>query len=321
MKGFRKGISAFVAISLAIGSLAPALSLKAGAAIDGVDPSIDPTVNKSDKLPTDYDQAMAHDGMPNGMFVIGDIGSSSYGVATGADGRVYYADYSGTIRVKSPDKLGYVSLLSKEEQMNTGISNLYAIAINGEGNIVYGQDGENSGGCVGIYNVTTKTKATIITSLTRPRQITLDSDGNVYVACEDGAIKKWEKSTGTVSPVTSNLFGAQGIAVLPDGTIYVLCYSRHSDSPLIGVSYSGGKLYQINNGKANAVFGGDTQYVWRARGLTVDEHGYLYVSGESNAWDNGNSSLFARFNPGQRTLNSVFKYQCNSCRATCNRRY
>ena len=306
MKGFRKGISAFVAISLAIGSLAPALSLKAGAAIDGVDPSIDPTVNKSDKLPTDYDQAMAHDGMPNGMFVIGDIGSSSYGVATGADGRVYYADYSGTIRVKSPDKLGYVSLLSKEEQMNTGISNLYAIAINGEGNIVYGQDGENSGGCVGIYNVTTKTKATIITSLTRPRQITLDSDGNVYVACEDGAIKKWEKSTGTVSPVTSNLFGAQGIAVLPDGTIYVLCYSRHSDSPLIGVSYSGGKLYQINNGKANAVFGGDTQYVWRARGLTVDEHGYLYVSGESNAWDNGNSSLFARFNPGQRTLNSVF---------------
>lgn len=72
MRGFRKGISAFVAISLAIGSLAPALSLNAGAAIDGVDPSIDPTVNQSDKLPTDYDQAMAHDGMPNGMFVIGD---------------------------------------------------------------------------------------------------------------------------------------------------------------------------------------------------------------------------------------------------------
>lgn len=303
MRGFRKGVAALVAVSLALGSLT-SMSLFASAAIDGVDPSIDPTVNKAEKLPESHDQAMA-DGMPNGIFVIGEIGSSSYGVTTDKDGAVYYADYSGQVRVKRPDKLGYVSLLSEEEKINTGISQLYAITMNADGNLVYGKDGDNLNGHVGIYDMETGEKTVIIPNLTRPRQIALDADGNAYVVCEDGAIKKWEKSTGTVSPVTSNLFGAQGIAVLPDGTIYVLCYSRHSDSPLIGVSYNGGKLYQINNGKAVAVAGGDTQYVWRARGLTVDEHGYLYVSGESNAWDNGNSSLLARFNPGERTLGNV----------------
>ena len=307
MRGFRKVVTVLIGFSLALSSFAAQIGMVATAAnegIAGVPPSIDPTINKEEKLPEDHDQAMI-DGMPNGVFVIGKIGSSSYGVATGSDGEVYYADYSGTVRVKYPDKLGYVSLLSEEKTIETGISQLYAIAIDADGNLVYGKDGENANGHVGIYNMKTQEKTEIISGLTRPRQIALDQDGNVYVVCEDGAIKKWDKAAKTVSAVTTNLFGAQGIAVLPDGTIYVLCYSRHSDTPLIGVSYSGGKLYQINNGKAVAVAGGDTQYVWRARGLTTDEHGYLYVSGESNAWDNGNSSLFARFNPGKRTLENV----------------
>ena len=305
MKRLRRGGAITATIAIMFSFIFAQIPIgKVSAAIPGVDSTIDPTVNPSDTLPEDLDQAMGNDGMPNGVFVIGET-NYSFGVATGSDGAVYYSDYSGTIRKKLPDKLGYVSLLSEEIKINTGIGGLFNIIIDADNNIVYGKDSDSNNGHVGIYNQSTGDKTIIIPNLTRPRQMAIDKDNNIYVACEDGVIKKWDKATGAVTVAAPNLFGAQGIAVMPDGTIYVLCYSRHSDSPLVGVSYVGGRLYQINDGKAVTVAGGDIQYVWRSRGLTVDEKGYLYVSGESNAWDNGNSSLLARFNPGKRSIENV----------------
>ena len=298
----------FNTITLAMGTaltlLVAQMPIWGSAVIAGTDPLIDPSVNTDTTLPDGYDQAM-EDGLPNGVFVVGNDATYSFGTAVDSKGNLYYASFTtGKVQVRSKDAFGYVSLLSPVKTINLDTC-IFSLAFDSNDNILYSVC-YDSNGYVALYNQTTGSKTVLISGLVRPCQVAADKEDNVYVACEDGTVKKWTKSTGEVSTLASGLTGAQSVVVSEDGTIYALAYSLASDSTLIGVAIEGGTLYQINtDGSVEEVAGGDNQYVWRARGLTTDENGYVYLTGEANAWDNGNSSLLARYNPGTREIEPV----------------
>ena len=280
-------------------------ALPTSAVVAGTDPLIDPTVNTDKTLPEGYDQGLK-DGLPYGYFVVDDSATYSFGTAMDSKGNLYTSSYSkGTISVRYKDAFGYISLLSEERTIKMDTGAIFGLAINSDDDIVYcvcyDQDGY-----VAIYDQETETSTAIIPGLVRPNDCFVDGQDNVYVACENGVIKKWEKATGEVTVVASGLGGLQSVAVDKTGVVYALTYSIASDVPLIGVAIRGGTLYQINtDGSVERVAGNNNQYVWRSRGLAIDEYGYVLLTGEGNAWDNGNSSLVARYDPLTRSIEPV----------------
>ena len=85
------------------------------AIIPGVSPDIDPTVIKDMTLPEKYDQSF-RDGMPYGVFVVGDDASYSFGTATDRHGNLYTASFNRSdVTVRKPDKNGRISLDSETE--------------------------------------------------------------------------------------------------------------------------------------------------------------------------------------------------------------
>ena len=274
------------------------------AMINDTYPIIDPTVNTEKTLPAEYDQALP-DGLPYGYFVVGDDADYSFGVAADSKGCFYYASYNtGSVIKCYPDFFGQISMLSKRDTIKLNAQALFTIAIDNDDNIIFSScNGDD--GYIGIYDVNTGSRKQLIRGLTRPNQVAVDTENNIYVACENGEIYKWTRKTETSELIASNLGILQSVLAAPDGTLYALSYGRVSESSYIGVAHAGGTLYQINpDGTAEAVAGGDDKYVWRARGLAMDSYGYLYLTGEGNAWDNGNSSVVARYDPRTRTLES-----------------
>lgn len=121
----------------------------ASAAIDAVPVEIDPTVITSDKLPeTPIDMNQGMD-IPKGLFVIGSLSSSAYGIAKGPDDSIYWTEYSGnSIKKITKDSLGNFSMFSNVESITASTSQLFGIAVDSEGNIFYGKDGDQNDGSV-----------------------------------------------------------------------------------------------------------------------------------------------------------------------------
>lgn len=285
--------------------IAPSFSF---AAIPGVPAIIDPTENSSATLPVtpvDMDQGMD---MPKGLFVIGALDSSAYGIAKGPEGSIYWTEYSGTaIKKVGPDSLGNISMFSVPQSIAASSSQLFGLAVDYEGNLFYGKDGDANDGAV-YRRTTTGATTAILTGISRPRQIVTDTWGNAYIALEfAGEVKKWSKATNTVTTVATGLTSTQGLLIKPDGTLYVQEYSKHSEAPLIGVGYAGGALKRISpEGVVTTEAGGDAYGIWRGRGLSEDAAGRIYTIGEGNAWDQGNSSSLDRFDPATGTLTRVW---------------
>ncbi|MBQ8684150.1 MAG: FIVAR domain-containing protein [Clostridia bacterium] len=303
-KRFKLGLS-MLSILACFGLVLAQFPLMSSAVIAGTDPIIDPSINTDKTLPEGYDQGLK-DGLPYGYFVVDDSATYSFGTAMDSKGNLYTSSYSkGTISVRYKDAFGYISLLSEEETIKMETGAIFGLAMTSDDKLAYCVC-YDEGGYVGLYDLAAGTTTKIIPDLVRPNDCFVDGSDNVYVACENGVIKKWEKATGEVTVVASGLGGLQSVAVDKTGVVYALTYSVATDVPLIGVAIRGGTLYQINtDGSVERVAGNNNQYVWRSRGLAIDEYGYVLLTGEGNAWDNGNSSLVARYDPRTRAIEPV----------------
>ena len=275
------------------------------AIIPGVSPDIDPTVIKDMTLPEKYDQSF-RDGMPYGVFVVGDDASYSFGTATDRHGNLYTASFNRSdVTVRKPDKNGRISLDSETETIRLGCPGLFCIAIDANGDLLFSSCTDKDG-WIGRYGMKTGQITKLITGLVRPNQMAVDGNNNVYAVCENGNIYRYNDADGSVDTVAEGLGGLQSCTVAADGTVYVLSYGVFSDDPIVGVAYAGGTLWQIRDGREpEVVYAGNQEFVWRARGLICDELGYVCLTGEGNAWDNGNSSVIARFDPGTRKIEKV----------------
>jgi sugar lactone lactonase YvrE len=275
------------------------------AAIEGVSPNVDPTVITDIRLPDSYDQDFP-DGMPFGYAVVGAKTPYAFGVGVDSEGNIYSASYeTQTVFITKKDADGRISLFSPVERIELDAPGLFGLTLDRNDNIVFsGQLAPD--GYVARYDRTTKTVTTLVSGLVRPNQMAVDPDNNVYIVTEDGSIFRYNDKDGTVDHLARGIDGFQSCCVDADGNLYILAFGRFSDVPLVGVGYAGGTLRKMTpDGTLETVWQGDDQYVWRARGLAIDDKGYVYMTGEGNVWDNGNSANIVRFDPATRTVEPV----------------
>lgn len=191
------------------------------AEIDGVPAIIDPTVATSDKLPTtpvDMDQGMD---MPKGLFVISSLDSSAYGIAKGNDDSIYWTEYSGnSIKKVTKDSLGNISLFSNVESITASTSQLFGIVMDSEGNIFYGKDGDLNDGAV-YRRTPAGVTTTILSGISRPRQIAVDAWGNAYTfiaefifySCCDSSTSPCSTDQGFTAPAFPDSHLLKGITI------------------------------------------------------------------------------------------------------------
>jgi hypothetical protein len=131
----------------------------------------------------------------------------------------------------------------------------------------------------------------VVENITRPRQLTCDATGNLFAVLEGGRVLKWDKATRATTEVMTARSPVSGIAVGPDGSVFVSEYGVFDTSPTgysrpsvpgqIKVKRPSGEIVVLNKG------------FWRVRGIAL--HGNsLYVCSEANREDHGNSGQLVK---------------------------
>ena len=233
-------------------------------------------------LPSGLDQAMPL--VPAGLGVMTDA-QSGFGTAVAANGDVYFTEYSDQ-RVRK-----YNPVTGVNTTVVTNRPGVFGVAVDTNGNLFYAIDSDFGSGYV-VKRTSGGSEQTIITNLTRPRQLATDAGGNVYVVLESARqILKWDKNSSAVSVVIDQgqcPATPQGVAVGPDGKIYFSAYGRGAGS---GTFLTQGTVWvRATNGVISLVAGGFA----RARGVALHPDGSLYVITEANVWDNGNSGVLVK---------------------------
>ena len=255
-------------------------------------PAIDPRLIMS--LPSSLDQAMV--GTPSGLHVLAEA-AYSFGTTVTSAGDVYFTEF-GNQRIQR--------LSAADGSLTTIVSDrpaVYGITSDRQGNVFYAQDSDVGSGRI-VKRTPSGSEEVICSGLTRPRQLSTDADGNVYVVLETRSILKWNSATGNVQAVVNSLqiptpSPPQGVAVASDGRIY---FSTYSETGSYGVMLQPGGIWvRETNGSITQVAGG----LWRARGLALSPNGKLYAVTEANAWDQGNSGLLVEIDPTKRTTKNL----------------
>ena len=255
--------------------------------------AINPYLVTGPQLPSGVPDSSMPGGLPAGTFLGAKIDTIDYAVAADAS-YVYWGDYgTGKINRIPRGADGRISLSSAATTIATASGHVFSLVVGSDGSVFYSTDSESATGTV-VWIKPNGTTQTIASGLTRPRQITLDSAGNLYVATElDGFVRRWNRASNTVDIVATGLLTPQGLAVTSDGHLYVQEYGRTTNElNAVGAGFAGGSLKRVtlSTGQIETVVACDAERFWRARGLALQPDGSLLISNEANAWDQGNSS-------------------------------
>jgi len=197
------------------------------------------------------------------------------GVATGPDGSVYVADY-GNNRIQKFDADGkFLTKWGARGIGNGQFYNLHKVAVSSD-NFVYVLDDGDYNGAGRIQKFDSGgnfiTKSINNSNLVWVRDISITSDGMVYVANENRPLVKYDKDCkyiGTIAASSSDY----ALAIAPDNSIYV-------------VNGNNGTIEQYDNkGTRLALWGKwgnlDGEFYY-PRGIAVDADGTVYVADTEN---------------------------------------
>ncbi|HVW61066.1 MAG TPA: T9SS type A sorting domain-containing protein [Puia sp.] len=217
----------------------------------------------------------------------------TYGCANAADGSVWFTEYNHQ-QLRQLNSNGTVSV------RRMGLAGMFGITIDKDNNVFVGLELGDVNNPSKIRRIAPNgSESDIVTGITRPRQLTTDTAGNVYFATESPSrISRWNKSTGTVDILAGSLSSsAEGVAVAPDGTVYFSTYGF----PESGVA---GFVGKISGGTVTTLATG----FWRGRGLVLDAaNDYLYLCNEADQEDHGNSGMLSKIKISDGTVTKALE--------------
>ncbi len=211
----------------------------------------------------------------------------SFGTAVDAAGQVLFTEFNHRkIRRWNP-QTGQLGADSAVE-----VPGLFGLAAGAAGDLFAGLDLGDGGNPGKILRLGADGSSTaIVEKITRPRQLSCDAAGNLYAVLEGGQVLRWDRAAGTVVEVMRAQSPVCGIAVGPDGSIYVSEYGVFETAPegyarpltpgQIKVKRPSGEIAILAKG------------FWRARGLALLGK-QLYLCTESDREDHGNAGLLVR---------------------------
>lgn len=252
------------------------------------DPPAEYDPRKMERLPEDQRQNLV--GIHKRLFPVTEA-HYAYGAAVGPDGSVYFTEYNrrNIVRV-SPE--GKESKLTVKTEL-FGRGGFYGIAADHEGNVFVALDSDIGNG--GILRIEPNGRERfVVTGINRPRQVSCDPHGNVYIVLEsENRILRWNRASGEtetlVTPDQTRM--PQGVVADEAGNIY---FSEYGIVGHGGVKLAPGRVrMRTADGTFREIAGG----FWRARGMARDAQGMLYLTTEANAWDNSDSGLIVRIHP------------------------
>ncbi len=217
----------------------------------------------------------------------------TYGCANAADGSVWFTEYNHQ-ELRQLNSNGTISV------RRMGLAGMFGIAIDKDNNVFIGLELGDVGNPSKIMRITSAgVESYIVTGITRPRQVTTDTAGNIYFATESPSrISRWNKASGTVDILADGLSSsAEGVAVAPDGTVYFSTYGfpESSVAGFVG-KISGGIVTTLATG------------FWRARGLVLNATSdYLYLCNEADQEDQGNSGVLSRIKVSDGTVTKALE--------------
>jgi sugar lactone lactonase YvrE len=182
---------------------------------------------------------------------------------------------------------------------------VFGIAAHADGDVFVGLDLGDEGNPGKILRIAADgTEEHVVEGIKRPRQLACDAAGNLYAAIEGGKILTWSRSTGTTAELMTATVPVSGVAVGPDGSVYLSEYGRFSHVPegysrpespgLVKVRRPDGTVSVLADG------------FWRARGIAL--HGrHLYLCTEANREDQGNSGLLVRIDTGSGEQETIME--------------
>lgn len=228
----------------------------------------------------------------------------SFGTTVARDGTVLFTEFNHREIKRWNPNLGSTDVWRAKQTPG-----MFGLTINKIGDVFVGIDLGDSGNPGMVLRIGADgTEAHIIEGITRPRQLTCDVAGNLFVALEGGKILKWDHVTGTTTEIMSAQPLVNGIAVGPDGSVYVSeyatfkpmaeGYSRPESPGVVKVRRPDGTITALASG------------FWRARGLALSGT-QLYLCTEANREDHGNSGQLVRIDTAtgaQETLLDKLDY-------------
>ena len=206
----------------------------------------------------------------------------SFGTAVDTDGLVLFTEFSHR-RIRSWNP----RTSRTEVWRDKNAPGMYGLATGTAGDVFVGMDLGDTGSPGKVLRICADGhEEFVLENITRPRQLTCDSVGNLFVVLEGGKVLKWDKVGRNVTEIMTATSPLSGIAVGADGSIYISEYGVFDVAP---EGYSqpltpGRVKVRRPNGEIATLAEG----FWRARGLALYE-GTLYLCTESNREDQGNA--------------------------------